>query len=87
MFYRYLTLFLSLYLLQVLIPDNIEECEIVNYGYAGTYLMESNSKELNAWKMKIPNGRYEVIGRIKDVVIDENLSEIETDKKIIVRCH
>ena len=27
--------------------------------------------------MKIPNGNYEVIGRIKDVVIDENLSEID----------
>ena len=48
--------------------------------------MESNSKEINAWKMKIPNGNYEVIGRFKDVVIDENLSEIETDKNFILRC-
>lgn len=73
-------------LLQVLVPDNIQKCEIVNYGYAGTWLMESNSKDLNAWKMKIPNGNYEVIGKIKDVVIDEDLSEIETDKNFILRC-
>lgn len=73
-------------LLQVLVPDHIDKFEIVNYGYAGTYLIESNSKELNAWKMKIPNGKYEVIGRIKDVVIDENLLEIETDKNFIIRC-
>lgn len=70
-------------LLQVLVPDHIEKCDIVNYGFAGTYLMESNP---NAWKMKIPNGKYEVIGRIKDVVIDENSSEIETDKNFILRC-
>ena len=73
-------------LLQVLVPDNIQKCEIVNYGYAGTWLMESNSKDLNAWKMKIPNENYEVIGKIKDVVIDEDLSEIETDKNFILRC-
>jgi hypothetical protein len=73
-------------LLQVLVPDHIEKFEIINYGYAGTYLMESNSKELNAWKIKIPNGNYEVIGKIKDVVIDENLSEIETDNNFILRC-
>ena len=73
-------------LLQVLVPDNIQKCEIVNYGYAGTWLMESNSKDLNAWKMKIQNGNYEVIGRIKDVVIDEDFSEIETDKNFILRC-
>jgi len=73
-------------LLQVLVPDNIQKCEIVNYVYAGTWLMESNSKELNAWKVKLPNGKYEVIGRMKDVVIDEDLSEIETDKNFILRC-
>ena len=27
-----------------------------------------------------------VIGKFKDVVIDENLSEIETDKNFILRC-
>jgi len=72
--------------LQVLVPDHIEKCEIVNYGFAGTYLMESNSKDLNAWKMKLPNGKYEIIGRIKDVLLDEDFSDIETDKNFILRC-
>ena len=73
-------------LLQVLVPENIKKCEIVNYGYAGTWLMESNSKDLNAWKIKLPNGKYEVIGRVNDVVAGVDLSEIETDKNFIIRC-
>lgn len=73
-------------LLQVLIPEHIKKCVIVNYGYAGTWLMESNSTELNAWKMKLPNGKYEIIGRIEDIIIDtDDLSEIETDKNYILR--
>lgn len=72
-------------ILQVLVPDNIQNFEIVNYGYAGTWLMESNSKDLNAWKMKLPNGKYEVIGRVNDVVSGIDLSELETDKNFIIR--
>ena len=71
-------------LLFVTVPELYNEFEIVNYEYAGTWLMENNSKKLNAWKIKIPNGKYEIIGRIKDVII-ENLSEIETDKNFILR--
>jgi hypothetical protein len=72
-------------LMFVIVPDTTKKYEVVNYGYAGTWLMESGSKELNAWKVKIPNGRYEVIGPIKDVVSPESLSEIETDKNFILR--
>ena len=74
------------YLLQVLVPEHIEKFEIINYGYAGTWLMESDSKELNAWKMQLPNGKYEIIGRFRDVLIDGDFSEIETDKNFILRC-
>ena len=28
----------------------------------GAYLMETDSKGLNHWKMKIPNGSYEILG-------------------------
>lgn len=75
-------------ILQVRVPDNIYKCEIMNYGYTGTWLIESNSKELNAWKMKLPNGKYEVIGRVNDVFVDIDLSEIEIedDKNFILRC-
>lgn len=72
-------------LLQVLVPEHIQKCEIVNYGYAGTWLMESNSKNLNAWKMQLPFGKYEVIGRVNDVVSGIDLSEIEPDKNFIIR--
>ena len=73
-------------LLQVLVPDNVFKCEIVRYGYAGTWLMESNSSELNSWKMKLPNGNYEIIGFVNEVVSGIDLSEIETDKNFILRC-
>jgi hypothetical protein len=72
-------------LLQILVPDNIEKFEIINYGYAGTWIMEKNSKNLNAWKKKLPNGNYEILGRIKDVIVDKDLSEIESDKNFIIR--
>lgn len=72
-------------LLQIIVPEHIQKFEIVNYGYAGTWLMESNSKELNAWKTQLPNGKYEIIGRIKDVVVDSEL-EIDTEKNFIIRC-
>jgi hypothetical protein len=71
-------------LFQILVPDDIEKFEIVNYGFAGTWIMEKDSKNLNAWKQKIPNGKYEIIGRIKDVIIDD-FSDIETDKNFILR--
>lgn len=70
-------------LLQILVPDDIENFEIVNYGYAGTWIMEKNSKKLNAWKQKLPNGNYEILGKIRDITND--LSEIETDKNFILR--
>lgn len=73
-------------ILQVFVPTNIQKCEIVNYGYAGTWLMESNSKDLNAWKMKLPNGNYEIIGRVNEVVSESDFSYIETDKNFILRC-
>jgi len=73
-------------LMFVLVPESVRKCKVVNYGYAGVYLMESDSKELNVWKMKLPNGKYEPIGRIEDVVFGiENLCEVETDKNFILR--
>ena len=72
-------------LFQILVPDDIEKFEIVNYGFAGTWIIEKNAKKLNAWKQKIPNGNYEILGRIKDVIFDNDLSEIETDKNFILR--
>lgn len=72
-------------LLQITVPDDIEDFDIINYGYAGTWIIEKNAKKLNAWKQKIPNGNYEILGRIKDVIFDNDLSEIETDKNFILR--
>jgi hypothetical protein len=54
-------------LLQITVPDDIEDFDIINYGYVGTWIIEKNAKKLNAWKQKIPNGNYEILGRIKDV--------------------
>lgn len=70
-------------LLQVLVPEDVTECVVVNYGYAGTWLMENNSTKLNAWKIKIPNGNYKVLGRFKDVLVD-NYADVETDKNFLL---
>jgi len=48
-------------------PYRCKHFKIVQYGYAGTYLMETKSKELNHWKTKIPNGDYEFIGRSNEL--------------------
>lgn len=55
--------------LEISVPSHIEKCEIINYLHSGTWLMESDSKKLNAWKSKIPNGKYEIIGRRGNIYI------------------
>lgn len=73
-------------LLFLLVPNSIEKFAIVNYGHAGTYLMENNSGELNAWKMKIPNGKYDIIGKISDQLFNnDDLSECDDDTNFILR--
>ena len=69
-------------LLQLLVPEEVTECIVVHYGYAGTWLME-NSTELNAWKIKIPDGNYKVLGRTKDVLVGDYLG-VETDKNFLL---
>lgn len=46
----------------VKVPENYENFVIKQYGYAGTWLMEIDSKELNHWKVNIPKGDYKIIG-------------------------
>ena len=41
----------QLYYLEV--PEIYKNFKIVNYGYAGTYLMETDSTGLNHWKINI----------------------------------
>jgi hypothetical protein len=69
----------KLYFLNVL--NEYKNFTIVNYGYAGTWLMENDSKELNHWKVSLPNGNYEVLGFVNDVIV----GEIETDKNFVLR--
>ena len=42
----------------------------------GTYLMETNSNSLNHWKMKIPNGCYEIVGLSNQIELELVESEI-----------
>lgn len=54
------TLFIS-------IPYIYKNFKIVEYPKAGTYIMETDSKDLNHWKIKIPNGDYEIVGRSNEL--------------------
>ncbi len=50
------------------VPENCEYI-LIKYPFSGTYLMEKNSKNLNAWKMKIglkKNEVAEIVGFVKN---------------------
>jgi len=51
----------------VSVPYKYKDFEIVQYNRAGTYLMETDSKELNHWKINVPRGNYEFIGRSNEL--------------------
>lgn len=51
----------------VAIPYSFKNFSIEQYPIAGTYLMETDSKELNHWKIKIPKGDYRYIGRSNEL--------------------
>lgn len=51
----------------VVIPYSFKNFTIVQYPVSGTYLMETDSKELNHWKTKIPKGNYKYIGRSNEL--------------------
>jgi hypothetical protein len=64
------------------VPTEFTNFIVVNYGYAGRYLMETDSKELNHWKILLPhNYSYEVLGFVNDVIV----GEIPTDKNFVLR--
>lgn len=69
----------KLYFLNV--PEEYKNFEIKNYGFAGIWLMESDSKAFNHWKISLPMNKYEVLGFVKDVII----GEIKTDKNFVLR--
>ena len=64
------------------VPERFKNFVIKNYGYAGLWLMETDSKELNHWKDSLPKGyKYEILGFVNDVIV----GEIPTDKNFVFR--
>jgi hypothetical protein len=64
------------------VPPEFTNFIVVNYGYAGRYLMETDSKELYHWKVLLPhNYSYEVLGFVNDVIV----GEIPTYKNFVLR--
>jgi hypothetical protein len=64
------------------VPERFKNFVIKNYGYAGLWLMETDSKELNHWKDSLPKGyKYEILGFTNDVIV----GEIPTDKNFVLR--
>jgi len=49
-------------ILFVSVPYIYKNFKIVQYNRAGTYVMETDGKDLNNWKIKIPRGNYNIIG-------------------------
>ena len=57
----------------VKVPDNYKNFVLMQYARAGTWVMETDSKELNHWKINIPKGNYNIIG------FSKSLKESEVD--------
>ena len=54
--------------LYINVPNFINDFEIVNYSRAGTWLV-AKQNQLNSWKIKIPNGNYDIIGKSSENVL------------------
>lgn len=61
-------------ILFIQVPKEIEEVKIVDYNFAGTWLMEKQSSKLNSWKTRITKGQYIVLGRANKVLDPKHLS-------------
>jgi hypothetical protein len=53
------------------LPEGAMKVTIHRYPRSGTWLIDASSKELNAWKVKLENGRYEVIALIRDLTEEQ----------------
>jgi len=51
----------------VSIPYSYRDFAITQYCQEGTYLMETDSTGLNNWKINLPKGNYEFIGRSNEL--------------------
>ena len=46
----------------VKVPDGFKHFIIQQYSRAGTWIMGTDSKDLNHWKVNIPKGKYNILG-------------------------
>jgi hypothetical protein len=60
----------------VSIPYSYKNFVIKQYCQAGTYLMETDSTGLNHWKINLPKGNYEYIGRSNELQPEKVESKI-----------
>lgn len=63
----------------VKVPNINSEFRICNYGYAGIYLVDISSEELNSWKEKLPYAKYEIMGIAKKII-----PQYEGEENVIV---
>jgi len=60
----------------VKVPDGYKNFVIKQYGFAGTWVMETDSKELNHWQINIPKGKYNILDfshKIKEYEVEKTL--------------
>ena len=65
----------------VKVPKEYKNFVLQYYGYAGLYLMETDSKGLNAWKIKLPKAKFKILGFVDNITEDEKKSicDLTTD--------
>jgi len=58
------------------VPSIYKNFKIIQYTYSGTYLMETDTKGLNKWKINLPKGNYKILGFASDILKEkENITE------------
>ena len=58
----------------VKVPEEFDTFVMMNYAFAGTWVMEKDSKLFNHWKINVPQGKYEILD------FSMNMSEVIKDR-------
>ena len=45
-----------------MVPDEPKSFRLIRYPVGGLFLMQTDNKGLNAWKVKVPEGIWQILG-------------------------
>lgn len=66
------------------VPYYYKNFKIVRYPKAGCYLMETDSRDLNHWKINLPLGNYEIVG-LSNSLTDQQIKHLGVNHSEYIR--